>query len=594
MASTPQNHLPWWKDAIVYQIYPVSFKDSNGDGIGDIPGIISKLDYLADLGINTVWLSPMYKSPQIDMGYDISDFEDVHEAFGSLKDMEELIGGLHRRGIRLILDLVINHTSDQHQWFQQSRSSKANPKRDWYIWRPPRYDSDGRRCPPNNWRAAFGGSVWEWDDKTQEYYLHYFAPEQPDLNWENEETRKAIYDSAIRFWLDKGVDGFRLDTVNKYSKPREFVDAEITQPKIPWQYAYPLFCNGPRIHEFLKEMNREAFAPYGEVMTVGELPSTPDPQDILRYVSAKEKELNMVFHFDMIQLGKGTIHEYITEPFDLRDIKQSIGQWQRFIQGSDTWTTVFAENHDSPRSVSRFASDAPEHRESSSKMLALMLTTLTGTLFIYQGQEIGMSNLPRNWAVEEYKDLSTQDFWKRMKAHTGNEPQAMMKAMDGIALLARDHARTPLQWDDSENAGFSSATPWMRLHDNYRDVNIQKQLGEKDSPLAFWKRLLCFRKQHSGICTHGVFTEYDHENTALFTYTKSLDETLTNTHASSNERSSGKVLVILNFSPKIQEFSLPKDLQSSNFELAIGTLTRQNGSHEYSLSPYEGRLYWLS
>jgi oligo-1,6-glucosidase len=592
MGSIPQpdegTTEPWWKDVVVYQVYPASFKDSNGDGIGDIPGLIEKLDYLKDLGIDVVWLSPMYKSPQVDMGYDISDFEDIHEPFGNLDDMIQLIKGLHERGLRLILDLVINHTSDQHGWFKESRLSRDNPKRDWYIWRPPTYDNAGQRHPPNNWRASFGGSVWEWDEHTQEYYLHYFCPEQPDLNWDNPDARKAIYDSAIRFWLDKGVDGFRVDTVNKYSKPAEFKDAEITDPDSPWQYAYPLFCNGPRMHEFLKEMNSTAMAPYGEIMMVGELPCTPDPKEILRYVSAKEKELNMVFHFDMIYLGMGTVRKYIPEPFGLLDFKNAIAKWQRFVQGTDMWTTIFAENHDSARSVSRFASDAAEHRAASSKLIALMLATLTGTLFIYQGQEIGMSNIPRYWPVEEYKDIETQNFYDRMKAPTGGAAEEMEKAMDGIAYLARDHARTPMQWDDSANAGFSTGQPWMRVHDNHRDVNVKRQQGEEDSPLNFWKRLLPFRKENKGLFTHGVFEERHHQNKAVFSYTK----TPATAKGDSENLVWKRAFVVLNFSAEDQSIEWPADSKGGGAELALSTTASAGSSN--ALAPYEGRLYWIS
>lgn len=591
MGSVPDLQ-PWWKDAVVYQVYPASFKDSNGDGIGDIRGLISKLDYLEHLGINTVWLSPMYKSPQIDMGYDIADFEDVHAPFGTVADMDDLISTLHGKGMRLILDLVINHTSDQHQWFRESRSSKTNPKRDWYIWRPPKYNEAGERQPPNNWRASFGGSVWEWDEATQEYYLHYFCPEQPDLNWEQPAARKAIYRSAVQFWLDKGVDGFRIDTVNKYSKPTEFIDAKVTDPDSPWQYAYPLFCNGPRMHEFLKEMKREVMAPYGEIMTVGELPCTPDQAEIERYVSAKERELDMVFHFDMIYLGMGTVRKYLPEPFDLLDVKRSLATWQRFIQGKDTWTTVFAENHDSARSVSRFASDRPEHRAASAKLLALMLATLTGTLFIYQGQEIGMTNVPRAWGVDEYKDVESQNFWKQIQSESGHDPAAMDKAMDGINALARDHARTPLQWDASKHAGFSSAQPWMRVNDNYRDINIKDQMGDPASPLSFWKTILRLRKQHGGIFTHGHFLEKKHDSSATFSYIKSADTSGGGPGPSvlDDGRAVKRALIILNFSDKQQPLGIPQELSTCDLELAVGTTMQRDDS---VLGPFEGRVYWV-
>ena len=587
MGSVP-DACPWWKDAIVYQVYPASFKDSDGDGVGDLQGLISKLDYLQDLGINTVWLSPMYKSPQIDMGYDISDFEDVHAPFGTMSDMKELISGLHDRGIRLILDLVINHTSDQHAWFKESRSSKTNPKRNWYHWKPPRYDEAGNRQPPNNWRASFGGSVWQWDEATEEYYLHYFCPEQPDLNWENPETRRAIYQSAIKTWLDLGVDGFRVDTVNKYSKPTQYLDAKITDPENRWQYAYPLFCNGPRMHEYLKEMNREALAPYGEIMTVGELPCTPDHSEILRYVSAKEGELNMVFHFDMIYLGMGTVRKYLPQPFTLLEVKDKLSTWQRFVQDKDAWTTVFAENHDSARSISRFASDKPEHRVDSAKLLALMLVTLTGTLFIYQGQEIGMTNVPRDWGIDEYKDIESQNFWKQMVEASGNDPETMREALDGINTLARDHARTPLQWDESEHAGFSTAKPWMRVHDNYPQVNVKQQLSDDQSPLAFWKYLIRFRKAHKQLFTHGDFEEVRRKDEHVFSYLKSARE------GEYSGLEAGKrvfkAFIALNFSETPKPLVLPTGVEATQLELAISTSGR---IHSSELGSLEGRVYWI-
>lgn len=373
---------PWWKDGVVYQIYPASFKDSNGDGIGDIPGITQSLDYLKSLGIDIVWICPMYDSPQIDMGYDISDYENVYPPYGTLSDMEELIHECHKRGMRIILDLVINHTSDQHKWFKESRSSKDNPKRDWYIWRPAKYDEQGNPKPPNNWRSNFGGSVWEWDENTQEYYLHLFCPEQPDLNWENEETRKAIYASAMTFWLDKGVDGFRVDTVNMYSKDTAYPNAPITDHGAEWQEAGKVYCNGPRMHEFLAEMN--AILCKYDAMTVGECPHTPDPKRVLQYVSAKEKQLNMVFQFDVVDVGMGSVFKYQTTPFafKLDDIKAAIGRTQGIITGTDAWTTVFMENHDQARSISRFGNDSPQWRVRSGKMLALMLSALSGTLYV--------------------------------------------------------------------------------------------------------------------------------------------------------------------------------------------------------------------
>lgn len=323
----------WWKDGTVYQIYPASFKDSNDDGLGDIPGIISKIDYLKDLGIDIIWVSPMYDSPQKDMGYDISNYEAVYPPYGTVADMENLVEACHSRGLKLILDLVVNHTSDEHAWFKESRSAKDNPKRDWYIWRPAKYAADGTRMPPNNWRSFFSGSAWQWDETTEEYYLHLFAIQQPDLNWENKETRRAIYDSAMEFWLKRGVDGFRVDTVNMYSKGNELPDAPIIDDGVYEQPAHTRFCNGARMHEFLREMNTEVLSKY-DTMTVGELPYTPDPAHVLRYVGSGDKQLDMVFQFDIVDLGMGEKRKYQFAPWKLSTMKEVVSKWQQVRQHS--------------------------------------------------------------------------------------------------------------------------------------------------------------------------------------------------------------------------------------------------------------------
>lgn len=425
MAKFTDHQRVWWKEATFYQIYPASFKDSNGDGWGDIPGIIEKISYIASLGtspytnhwrqreprrvstetypdhllgVDAVWLSPMFDSPQIDMGYDISDYEAVYAPYGTVTDVETLISLCHNNNMKLILDLVVNHTSDQHAWFKESRSSKDNPKRDWYFWQPARYDADGNRKPPTNWRSYFAGSTWTWDEHTQEYYLHLYDESQPDLNWENEDCRRAIYDSAMRFWLDKGIDGFRVDTVNKYSKYVNFQDAPITDPSSEVQPAAQFWCNGPRIHEFVREMNVEVLSKYKTydglpVVTVGELSMTPNPEGVLEYVSAQKKELDMIFQFDITHLGQGppgSDNKYDFSEWNLPEMKRIVEKWQTFIEGTDGWTTVFCENHDNGRSVSRFGNDAMEWRDKSAKMLAMCFAMQTGTLFLYQGQELGM------------------------------------------------------------------------------------------------------------------------------------------------------------------------------------------------------------
>jgi oligo-1,6-glucosidase len=567
---------PWWKDGTVYQIYPASYKDSNGDGWGDIPGIISKIPYLKDLGIDIVWISPMYESPQFDMGYDISNYEVVHSPYGTVEDMEVLIHECHNRGMRLILDLVINHTSHEHKWFQESRSSKDNPKRDWYIWRPAKYDSDGKRWPPNNWRSNFGGSAWEWDEGTQEYYLHLFAPEQPDLNWESEACRETIYDSAMRFWLDKGVDGFRVDTVNMYSKGSDMPDAPIVDKGSFEQPAASLFCNGPRMHEFLREMNTKVLN-YYDTMTVGELPHTPDPAHVLRYVGSGDKQLNMVFQFDIVDLGIGKVNKYDFNGYTLPELKSVVTKWQQFISGTDGWTTAFCENHDQGRSVSRYASDAPQHRENSAKMLAIMMATLTGTLFLYQGQEIGMVNIPKDWPIEDLLDIESINYYNSVAARTNNDPKALARVMRGVQAVGRDNARLPMQWDDSTYAGFTTpdVKPWMRVHDLYPEINVAKQERDPKSVLSFWKQMLQLRKNYQDLFIHGAFEVFDAEDEKTFVFAKEFE----------GQRS----VTVLNFTGERQSFKKPS--VKGKWQLLVSNFEERE---EELLKPYEGRVYLLS
>ncbi|KAK0637221.1 alpha-glucosidase [Bombardia bombarda] len=586
MTDSSTERPPWWKTGVVYQIYPASFKDSNGDGLGDIPGILSKVDYLKELGIDIVWVSPMFDSPQIDMGYDISNYEEVYRPYGTVKDMEDLIEACHKRGIRLILDLVINHTSDQHAWFQESRSSKDNPKRDWYIWKPPRYAEDGTRLPPTNWRSYFSGGTWEYDDDTGEYYLHLFAKEMPDLNWENEELRQAVYSSAMRFWLDKGVDGFRIDCVNMYSKGVEFLDAPIVDERFYEQPAWMFYCNGPRIHEFLREMNEQVLSHYDDAMTVGELPHTPDPKKVLEYVGLRDKQLSMVFQFDVVNIGQGTqlSHKYLFQPWKLPLLKGIVAKWQQFIEGTDGWTTAFCENHDQGRSVSRYASDAPAYRVASAKMLALMMCALTGTLFIYQGQEIGMINVPKNWSITDYKDVESLGFYKSVATSTNNDKEALDYVMRSLQILGRDNARLPMQWDGSAFAGFTERKdgPWMRVHDLYAENNVEKQLDEPDSTFQFWKSMIALRKQHLDVLNFGTFEvfELDNEHTFIFAKKHGLKT----------------AVVALNFTGEDQHVLLP----FGGLEFCVGSYgdaavqdkkEKEGGGRRRTLRPWEGRLY---
>ncbi|MCJ1486253.1 hypothetical protein MMC06_006430 [Schaereria dolodes] len=563
------SNRTWWKDGTVYQIWPASYKDSNGDGIGDIPGIISTLDYLKDLGIDIIWCSPMYDSPQVDMGYDVSNFEDIYRPYGTVADAERLIEEVHNRGMRIVFDLVINHTSDQHTWFRQSRSSKLNPKRDWYIWRPARYDKDGNRKPPNNWRGQFGGSAWEWDEVSQEYYLHLFAPEQPDLNWENETTRKAVYASAMIFWLDKGIDGFRVDTVNIYDKGTQLLDAPVLDPNSDTQVAHEMFTNGPRMHEFLQEMS-SVLSAY-DCMTVGELAHT-SASEVLRYVSAREKELNMVFQFDIVDLGMGKDYKMEIVPTKLTELKTAVTSMQHLISGTDGWTTAFLENHDQGRSISRYASDDPKWHIKSGKMLAIFLATLTGTLYIYQGQEIGMINCPPSWPIEEYVDIESLNYFNLVKKRTGGDETALHRALKGIQKVGRDHARTPVHWDDSTHAGFTTGKPWRRIHDIYPDVNVKKQLTDHDSLLSFWKKMLKLRKEYVDVLVHGEFEMFDVENEKTMMYVK--------------EFCGLKMFVVLNFTSEEQEWTAAKGLQD-HLKLCISNVE----DVKESLTPWEGRVY---
>lgn len=573
-----QNHeSKWWKEAVVYEIYVSSFKDANGDGIGDIPGIISKLDYLRDLGVDIIWISPHYQSPQVDMGYDISDYQQIHEPYGTMTDVDTLIERTHALGMKIIFDLVINHTSDLHPWFEESRSSIDSPKRDWYIWRPARYDASGNRYPPTNWRSNFGGPTWTWDETTQEYYFHIYAPGQPDLNWENPDCRRALYDTAIRFWLDKGIDGFRVDTVNRYSKRMDFVDVPVTDPADETQLAFQNFTNGPRIHEFISEM-RSVLDDY-RVFTVGELPNTPNESDVMRFISAREKQVDMVFNFDTVYLGQTPGDRFNLQHFTTRDFKRELTKWQMAIQGTDAWTTVFLENHDQGRSVSRFASDAPAHRIQAAKMLALVLGTLTGTLFLYQGQEIGMINAPPSYPVEEYKCVRSVNHYNKIRQQTGDDPVALRQALHALQQVARDHARVPMQWDDSENAGFclASVTPWMRVLDSHREINVSDQMGRKGSVLEFWKTVIRFRKEHKDLAIYGRFQLIDQHDDLLMFVKYAGDDRLS--------------LTVANLSDQPRQWALPPSLlMLKQSHPALSTLGPQK-IHPSRLAGFEGRVY---
>ncbi|AVX29981.1 oligo-1,6-glucosidase [Carboxydocella thermautotrophica] len=558
----------WWKEAVVYQIYPRSFMDSNGDGIGDLRGIISKLDYLQELGVNVIWLCPVYKSPNDDNGYDISDYRNIMTEFGTLADWEELLAEVHKRGMKLIMDLVVNHTSDEHPWFIESRKSRDNPYRDYYIWRP---GKDGRE--PNNWRSFFSGSAWEYDETTGEYYLHLFSRKQPDLNWENPRLRAEIYE-MMKWWLDKGIDGFRMDVINAISKVPGLPDAP-KRSDDPYQWGTEYFINGPRIHEFLQEMKREVLDHY-DIMTVGETPFVT-PEDAIKYTHEESGTLNMVFqfqHMDVDMAPNSTKGKWELYPWKLTDLKKIITTWQKELEGKG-WNSIYLENHDQPRSVSRFADDG-EYRVPSAKMLATFLLTLQGTPYIYQGQEIGMTNVKFD-SIEDYRDIETLNMYREELAK-GSKPEEILPL---IHAKGRDNARTPMQWDASENAGFTGGQPWIKVNPNYREINVAQALMDPDSVFHYYKRLIRLRKEMP-VFVYGTYDLLLPEDEQIYAYTRTMGEE--------------KLLVVLNFSAATPLFTMPTELERfSQRQLLIASYpVSDEESREFRLRPYEARVYWFS
>lgn len=555
----------WWKEAVVYQIYPRSFNDSNGDGVGDIRGIIEKLDYLKELGVDVVWLSPVYQSPNDDNGYDISDYRTIMDEFGTMADWEEMLAEMHKRGIKLIMDLVVNHSSDEHAWFKEAKKSKDNPYRDYYIWKP----GKGVR-EPNNWEATFGGSVWEYDETTDEYFLHLFSKKQPDLNWENPKLRQEVYE-LMKFWLDKGIDGFRMDVINFISKVDGLPDGENPEGK-KYVSGHQYFMNGPRIHEFLQEMNNEVLSNY-DIMTVGEMPGVT-PEEGKLYTGEERKELNMVFQFEHMDLdtqpGKSKWH---LKPLDLRDLKKSLGKWQSELEDGG-WNSLYWNNHDQPRIVSRWGDDK-EYRVTSAKMLATTLHMMKGTPYIYQGEEIGMTNV-RFETIGEYKDIETLNMYKERVLENGENVDDIMTS---IYTKGRDNARTPVQWDDTANAGFTEGTPWIKVNPNYPEVNAQKALEDQDSIFHYYKKLIELSKKHE-IIVYGSFDMLYEDHPEVFAYTRTLnDETL---------------LVVTNFSGNIHGFTWEHPTHFEAKELLISNyVVKDEDIREFTLRPWEARVYKL-
>ncbi|MDD2973029.1 MAG: alpha-glucosidase, partial [Lachnospiraceae bacterium] len=459
----------WWKEAVIYQIYPRSFMDSNGDGIGDLKGITSKLDYLKELGIDVIWLSPCYKSPNDDNGYDISDYREIMDEFGTMEDYKELLQATHDRGIKLVMDLVVNHTSDEHQWFVESRQSKDNPYRDYYIWRD---GKDGKE--PNNWTSFFSGSAWQYDETTDQYYLHMFSKKQPDLNWENEKVRNEVYD-MMKYWLDMGCDGFRMDVCSLYSKTPGLPDGAPRSEVVGMEYVK----DGPRIHEFFKEMNEKVLSKY-DCMSVGETPDVTIEQ-ALQYAANDGSELSMVFQFEQNNLDFGE-DQWSHREVPLPELKACFSKWQTELDGR-AWNSLYWTNHDQPRTVSRRGNDK-EYRKISQKMLYTMLMTMQGTPYIYQGEEIGMTNTQFD-TIQDFDDVEIRNLWNERVIHGNADPEVLM---EGIRYRARDNARTPMQWDDTENAGFSTGKPWLKVNPNYTQINVKESLADEDSIFYYMQR----------------------------------------------------------------------------------------------------------
>jgi oligo-1,6-glucosidase len=554
----------WWKEAVVYQIYPQSFKDTNNDGIGDLNGIKEKLPYLKKLGIDVIWLNPIYQSPMVDNGYDISDYYAISPEFGSMSDFDALIFEAKKQGIKIILDLAVCATSSEHQWFLESKKSVDNPYSDYYIWRDAKPDGS----EPNNWGSIFGGgSAWKWDENRKQYYLHLFATEMPDLNWANPKVRQEVYKN-MRFWLDKGVAGFRLDSISLISKNQDFPDT----PDVPeGEFGSPYFgaSNGPHVHEYLQEMNREVLSQYDGLMTVGEATRTPVEKAVL-YTDPVRKELNMIFQFDHMHVDYGEYGRYSDLRFKLSDLKKSMVQWQDKLH-EHGWNSLYWNNHDQPRTVSRFGNDSEEFREKSAKMLATVLHFQQGTPFIFQGEEIGMTNANFN-KIEEYRDLESHNMYQKFSDMGLPEE----KVLTFLKYKSRDNARTPMQWDNTVNGGFSSYEPWISTNKNYSQINVASDLANSESIFYYYQKLIRLRKELP-VMVDGEFTPVQMEDSAVFAYTRALN----------NE----KLLIVGSFSDKRIRFELPTEFLDdpeiimNNYDKAV----QQNGV--LYLRPYEAVVY---
>jgi oligo-1,6-glucosidase len=507
----------WFKSAVVYQIYPRSFADSDGDGVGDLRGIISRLDYLQKLGVDVVWLSPVYRSPQDDNGYDISDYRDIDPVFGDLATLDELLDGLHARGMKLVMDLVVNHTSDEHPWFVESRSGKDSPKRDWYWWRPPRDGAEPGTpgAEPNNWGSAFSGPAWEYDAASGEYYLHLFSRKQPDLNWENPDVRAAIYD-MMNWWLDRGVDGFRMDVINFISKAESLPDGPRADGML-YGDGGPYFICGPRIHEFLQEMHQEVFAGRDkDLLTVGEMPGVT-VEDAALFTDPGRGEVDMVFQFEHVALDQEGGNKWRPKKLLLTDLKKSLGRWQEAL-AERGWNSLYWGNHDQARAVSRFGDDG-HYRELSAKMLAAVLHLHRGTPYVYQGEELGMTNMAFG-AISDYRDIEVLNHHREATTHLGHTDAEVLAA---LAPLNRDNARTPVQWDASRNAGFTTGAPWIAVNPNANAINAAAQVDDPQSVFSFYRQVIALRHADP-VVAYGDFTMLLADDEHVYAFRRSLPD----------------------------------------------------------------------
>lgn len=546
----------WWKESVVYQIYPRSFCDSNGDGIGDLNGITGKLDYLKELGIDVIWLSPVYKSPNDDNGYDISDYQAIMDEFGTMEDFDRMLATAHEKGIKIMMDLVVNHTSDEHKWFIESRKSTDNPYRDYYIWRPAKEDGS----LPNNWGSCFSGPAWEYDKTTDMYFLHLFSKKQPDLNWDNPAVRQDVFD-MMNWWLKKGVDGFRMDVISLISKEPGLPDKE---PGINGYATFNVSANGPHVHEYLQEMRQKALN-NADTITVGEC-SGVTLEEAKKYARSDEKELNMVFQFEHMDVDSDEKSgKWTTRKMDLRNLKKILTRWQKGLQDI-AWNSLYWENHDQPRSVSRFGNDSDEYREISAKMLATCIHMMQGTPYVYQGEELGMTNCPFN-TLDNFRDLESINAFHELTEQGKMTEEDMMAA---IGYKGRDNARTPMQWDDSAYAGFSTATPWIMVNPNYTKINAKDQVNREDSVFKYYQKLIKLRHE-SELIVYGTYDLILDDDKDIYAYIRTLDDE--------------KLIVYCNFSENTREVELPEEFV--NKKVLISNYSDAKANQKITLRPYE-------